>query len=118
EFSPTGDLVVGGEQLVGEVVNQWRERHPTATVINEYGPTEATVGCIEYRVEPGHELAPGAVPIGVPTWNTEVFVLDHWLRPVPAGVVGELYLAGAGLARGYLNRQGLTAERFVACPFS
>jgi amino acid adenylation domain-containing protein len=116
-FSPTGDLVVGGEQLLGEVADQWRERHPTATVVNEYGPTEATVGCTEFRVRPGEALRPGAVPIGRPTWNTRVYVLDDLLRPVPIGVVGELYVAGDGLARGYLNRPGLTAGRFVASPF-
>ncbi|WNV84096.1 non-ribosomal peptide synthetase [Umezawaea sp. Da 62-37] len=116
-FSPTGDLVVGGEQLLGEVVDRWRERHPTATVVNEYGPTEATVGCTAFRVRPGESVRPGAVPIGKPTWNTRAHVLDAVLRPVPVGVVGELYVAGDGLARGYLNRPGLTAGRFVASPF-
>jgi amino acid adenylation domain-containing protein/non-ribosomal peptide synthase protein (TIGR01720 family) len=116
-FSPTGDLVVGGEQLLGEVVNEWRRTHPTATVINEYGPTEATVGCMEYRIEPGEQIAPGPVSIGRPVWNTQVYVLDDSLRPVPIGAPGELCVAGAGLARGYLNRPGLTAGRFVANPF-
>jgi amino acid adenylation domain-containing protein len=116
-FSPTGDLVVGGELLLGEVVNEWRRRNPTAVVVNEYGPTEATVGCCVYLVAPGDDLPPGGVPIGRPTWETELYVLDDALRPVPAGEVGELYIAGNQLARGYLNRPALTAERFVANPF-
>jgi acyl-coenzyme A synthetase/AMP-(fatty) acid ligase/acyl carrier protein len=116
-LSPTGDLVVGGEQLLGEVIDKWRRTHPTATVINEYGPTETTVGCMEYRIEPGEQLDPGPVSIGRPAWNTQLYVLDSTLRPVPIGAPGELCVAGAGLARGYLNRAGLTAERFVACPF-
>jgi acyl-coenzyme A synthetase/AMP-(fatty) acid ligase len=117
EFSPTGELVVGGEQLVGEVLADWRRAHPGATVVNEYGPTETTVGCVQYRVEPGRPVAPGPVPIGRPLPNTRLYVLDAGLRPVPIGVPGELYVAGAGLARGYLDRPGLTAARFVACPF-
>ncbi|WP_197288603.1 non-ribosomal peptide synthetase [Nocardia sp. NRRL S-836] len=117
QLSPTGDLVVGGEQLLGAVVDEWRRANPTATVINEYGPTETTVGCMEHRVEPGEPLAPGAVPIGHPAWNTRLYVVDDQLRPVPLGVPGELCIAGDGLARGYLNRPGLTAALFVACPF-
>ncbi|MFD9739248.1 amino acid adenylation domain-containing protein [Umezawaea sp. NPDC059074] len=117
ELSPTGDLVVGGEQLLGEVIAEWRRANPTATVINEYGPTEATVGCVEHRVHPGEPLGTGPVPIGRPVWNTRLHVVDDQLRPVPIGVPGELCIAGDGLARGYLNRPGLTASRFVACPF-
>ncbi|GLY50354.1 hypothetical protein Lesp01_40100 [Lentzea sp. NBRC 102530] len=117
ELSPTGDLVVGGEQLLGAVVDEWRRAHPTAVVINEYGPTEATVGCMEHRVEPGAPLDPGPVPIGHAAWNTRLYVVDDQLRPVPLGVPGELCIAGDGLARGYLNRAGLTAAAFVACPF-
>ncbi|WP_405775440.1 non-ribosomal peptide synthase/polyketide synthase [Streptomyces sp. NBC_00859] len=116
-FSPSGDLVVGGEQLTGEQLERWRRAHPTATVVNEYGPTEATVGCVAYQLVPGQPALAGPVPIGRPSWNTRVYVLDGGLSPVPVGVVGELYVAGAGLARGYLNRPGLTAERFVADPF-
>ncbi|MFD7586331.1 non-ribosomal peptide synthetase [Kitasatospora sp. NPDC059811] len=113
----SADLVVGGEQLLGETLVGWRARHPGSAVINEYGPTEATVGCIVYRAEPGQPLAPGAVPIGRPIRNTQAYLLDGTLRPVPDGVTGELYLGGDGLARGYRGRPALTAERFVAAPF-
>ncbi|MEV6029491.1 non-ribosomal peptide synthetase, partial [Streptomyces sp. NPDC052036] len=116
-FSPSGDLVVGGEQLTGEQLEQWRRAHPAATVVNEYGPTEATVGCVAHQLFSGQPAPAGPVPVGRPAWNTQVYVLDAGLCPVPVGVAGELYVAGAGLARGYLNRPGLTAERFVADPF-
>ncbi|MGH3848116.1 MAG: condensation domain-containing protein [Pseudonocardiaceae bacterium] len=112
-----GELVVGGEQLRGEVLDRWWRRYPQVTVINEYGPTETTVGCIAYRFEPGDEVPVGAVPIGRPIANTRVYVLDAGLALVPPGVAGELYIGGAGLARGYLGRAGLTAERFVADPY-
>ncbi|MCD9881083.1 non-ribosomal peptide synthetase [Streptomyces guryensis] len=116
-FSPSGHLVVGGEQLTGEQLEQWRRAHPTATVVNEYGPTEATVGCVAYQLVPGQPALAGPVPIGRPSWNTRVYVLDSGLLPVPVGVAGDLYVAGEGVARGYLNRPGLTAERFVADPY-
>ncbi|WP_329363309.1 amino acid adenylation domain-containing protein [Streptomyces sp. NBC_01483] len=115
--SGVGELVLGGEALLGEALDHWRERHPQATVVNEYGPTEATVGCMEYRIEPADRIPAGAIPIGRPARNTRVYVLDGGLLPVPVGVAGELYIAGEGLARGYLNRPALTAERFVADPF-
>ncbi|WP_190200240.1 non-ribosomal peptide synthetase, partial [Streptomyces djakartensis] len=111
------DLVVGGEQLTGDLLASWRRSHPQATVVNEYGPTEATVGCITFRVRPGTAIADGPVPVGRPVPNMRAYVLDAGMRLVPPGATGELYLAGAQLARGYLNRPGLTAERFVADPF-
>ncbi|MGW0391207.1 amino acid adenylation domain-containing protein [Streptomyces sp. NPDC003042] len=116
-YSPTGELVLGGEQLTGEALTGWRAGHPGVTVVNEYGPTEATVGCMEYRLEPGDPLPRGAVPIGRPVPDARVYVLDAFLRPVPAGIPGELYIGGDVLARGYVNRPGLSASRFVADPF-
>ena len=116
-WAAEGDLVVGGEALPGGMLRAVRERYPLVTVVNEYGPTEATVGCVRFWVRPGEKLPAAMVPIGRPMRNTRVFVLDAGLGLVPAGVAGELYVAGAQLARGYLRRPGLTAERFVACPF-
>ena len=113
----SGALLLGGENLPGSALTEWREAHPDVTIVNEYGPTEATVGSVEYRLSPGDETPAGAVPIGRPVWNTQVYVLDDNLVPVPPGFVGELYLAGVQLARGYLNRPSLTAERFVANPY-
>ncbi|MDT8916006.1 non-ribosomal peptide synthetase [Amycolatopsis sp. PS_44_ISF1] len=117
-FSPSSQLVLGGESLIGELLDVWRERNPAVAVVNEYGPTETTVGCTSWSIEPGAAIAPGVLPIGKPITGTRVFVLDAGLRLVPEGVVGELYIAGAPVARGYAARPDLTAERFVACPFA
>ncbi|GGZ25562.1 amino acid adenylation domain-containing protein [Streptomyces poonensis] len=117
ENSPSRELVIGGEQLLGETLDEWRAAHPDVAVVNEYGPTEATVGCAVHRLEPGDPAPAGAVPIGRPTPNTRLYVLDARLRPVPIGCTGELYIGGDQLARGYLGRPGLTASRFVADPF-
>ncbi|KOG33449.1 non-ribosomal peptide synthetase [Streptomyces resistomycificus] len=117
DISPAEEFMLGGEALVGEALRSWRRDHPGVRLINHYGPTELTVGCTDHRVEPGDDLPSGPVPIGRPMWNTRAYVLDAWLTPVPAGVEGELYVAGDQVARGYRNRPGLTAERFVADPF-
>jgi amino acid adenylation domain-containing protein len=116
-FSPSTTLLLGGEILTAEKLRSWRQQHPDVTVFNVYGPTETTVNCTEYRIPPGVEVPPGVVPIGRPQPNTSVYVLDSNLRLVPPGVPGELYVAGASLARGYFRQPGTTAARFVANPF-
>ncbi|MFD0969298.1 amino acid adenylation domain-containing protein, partial [Plantactinospora endophytica] len=116
-YSPTEQLVLGGEALLGEVLDEWRAGHPGATVINEYGPTETTIGCTEFRVGPGESVVPGVVTIGTPIWNTRMYVLDARLRPTPFGVTGEAYIAGDLVTRGYFGRPGLTSTKFVADPY-
>ncbi|MGW0330971.1 amino acid adenylation domain-containing protein [Streptomyces sp. NPDC003011] len=117
EFSPTRELVVGGEMLLGESVAELRRHRPGITVINEYGPTEATVGCVEFRIGPDTPVPGGAVPIGRPMWNSAIHVLGPDLALVPPGVPGEIHIGGGQLARGYLDRPALTSQRFVADPF-
>jgi non-ribosomal peptide synthetase component F len=96
-------LVIGGEKLLDATIAPWREHAPSSRLINEYGPTETVVGSTIHEVGP-EDIEGGSVPIGRPIWNTRIYVLDGYLRPVPVGVGGELYIAGAGLARGYLGR--------------
>ncbi|MER5891224.1 amino acid adenylation domain-containing protein, partial [Streptomyces sp. NPDC001941] len=108
--------VVGGEALPPAVVREWLALAPESVVVNEYGPTETVVGCCVFEIAAGQELGE-SVPIGRPIANTRLYVLDERLQPVAAGVAGELYIAGIQLARGYVKRPGLTAERFTANPF-
>ena len=110
-------LVVGGEALFGEHLSFWREHAPATTIVNEYGPTETVVGCCVYTTT-AEAIGSGAVPIGRPIANTQLYVLDENLLPAPTGAAGELFVGGDGVARGYLNRPELTAERFLPNPFS
>ncbi|WP_256980998.1 MULTISPECIES: non-ribosomal peptide synthase/polyketide synthase [unclassified Rhodococcus (in: high G+C Gram-positive bacteria)] len=115
ELSPDLRRVLAiGEALPAAVAQDFRRHNGSAELHNLYGPTEAAVSVTSHPVTDADTVA---VPIGVPEANTAVFVLDSRLHPVPAGVTGELYLAGTQLARGYFGRADLTAERFVANPF-
>ncbi|MBA0046081.1 non-ribosomal peptide synthetase [Mycobacteroides sp. LB1] len=107
-------LVVVGEACPAAVVDRWA---PGRVMINAYGPTETTM-CVAISAPlKAEQPGSGVVPIGSPVPGAALFVLDTWMQPVPAGVVGELYVAGDGVACGYIGRSDLTASRFVACPF-
>ncbi len=113
----TRRFIIGGENLTAESLSFWRQAAPETLLVNEYGPTETVVGCCIYTVAPDDPEA-GSVPIGRPIANTQLYILDEHLQPVAIGVVGELFIGGAGLARGYLNRPELTNEKFIPNPFS
>ena len=108
-------LIIGGEALNMESLEFWRTNASSTRLINEYGPTEIVVGCSVYEVKP-LDPAFGAVPIGRPVGNTQLYVLDERLEPVEQGVTGELYVGGDGVALGYLNHRELTDERFIPDP--
>ncbi|MFC5754777.1 amino acid adenylation domain-containing protein, partial [Actinomadura rugatobispora] len=116
-FAGVREVLTGGDVVSANAIRVLLETHPGLVVRTTYGPTENTAFTTQLAFTDA-ELVPVPVPIGFPMDNTQVFVLDEFLRPVPPGVTGELYIAGAGLARGYMGRAALTAERFVACPFS
>lgn len=103
--------VIGGEALPGATVELWGRVASHIRLINEYGPTETVVGCSTFEVPRGWRGS--SVSIGQPIANTRMYVLDAFGQPVPVGVAGEIYIGGAGVTRGYLNRPQLTAERFV-----
>jgi len=124
-------FVIGGEQLIQETLSQWQALLPKSTFINEYGPTEATVGCCVFdatesvgsdvnKTTSANDIGykNSDVPIGTPILNTELFVVSDNFNIQPLGVAGELSIAGSGLSRGYLNRPSLTAEKFVPNPYS
>ncbi len=110
-------LIIGGEilttQLAGEIENLFGGE---IEIYNEYGPTEATVGCMLYKFDRIKDDGV-AVPIGLPIYNTQIYILDGHLKPVPINVPGEIYIAGDGVAQGYISNADLEAERFIENPF-
>ncbi len=125
-------LIIGGEALNYGALEFWRKNAPNTRIINEYGPTETVVGCCVFevpvagagmahsRAEQGGGIqggdSRGIVPIGKPINNIQLYILDRDSQPVPVGIVGELYIGGAGVARGYHRRETLTAQRFIENP--
>jgi amino acid adenylation domain-containing protein len=115
QLSSLRTVIVAGETCPTDLVERHREQLPQTLLFNEYGPTEATVWSSVYDCRSYTRVR--SVPIGRPIANTRIYVLDSHLQPVPTGVVGELYIGGDGLARGYFNHPALTAERFIPDPF-
>jgi amino acid adenylation domain-containing protein len=108
------EIIVAGEACPNTLAAQCAAFDPPLALYNEYGPTEATVWASVQRCEAGH----GEIPIGRPAPHARIYLLDPYLRPVPLGAVGEIHIGGAGVARGYQNQDGLSAQRFRPDPFS
>jgi amino acid adenylation domain-containing protein len=120
ELLPRKYLVTGGELLTQQLVQQILRLEPECEIVNHYGPTETTIGSLTLRLKDydWHNSNARSIPIGRPIANTSVYILDAHREPVPVGVAGELFIAGAGVAAGYINQPALTAERFLADPFA
>ncbi|MBD2741476.1 non-ribosomal peptide synthetase [Coleofasciculus sp. FACHB-1120] len=116
---PRKRLILGGEALSWNLIETIQKQASDCQIFNHYGPTEATVGVLTYQVA-GQKAEQNSetVPLGRPIPNTEIYILDAHLQPVPIGVPGELYIGGACLARGYLNQPELTAKKFIANPLN
>jgi len=110
--APPVTVVVGGEQLSSKLARNILHRDAVREIVNEYGPTEATVGCITYSMRDADGV-PEYVPIGRPIANARIYILDRRRQAVPVGVTGEIYIGGPGVARGYLGDTQMTSERFV-----
>ncbi|KAB8332629.1 non-ribosomal peptide synthetase [Scytonema tolypothrichoides VB-61278] len=116
---PAERLILGGEALSWKLIKKLQQYTANCRILNHYGPSEATVGVLTFMLK--HDSIgdkSDLVPLGRPLANTQVYILDNHLQPVPIGVRGELYIGGDNLARGYLNHPELTSERFIPNPFS
>ena len=120
QILPRRFLILGGEALTANLVVKIESLSATCEVFNHYGPTETTVGALTLRLADfdWKSSAAATIPIGRPIANTQVYVLDELLQPVPTGVVGELYIAGDGVSAGYLDQPDRTKERFLPNPFA
>ncbi|HEY8979761.1 MAG TPA: amino acid adenylation domain-containing protein, partial [Streptomyces sp.] len=116
-FTGVRAILTGGDTVSPAAVDRILQTHPGVEVVTSYGPTETTMLATTQSIGRDTLDQGGALPIGAPMDNTQLYILDAFLRPVPPGVTGELYIAGAGVARGYQHQPGLTAGRFVACPY-
>ncbi|KIO77525.1 hypothetical protein TH53_08775 [Pedobacter lusitanus] len=114
-FESLSAIMVGGEKLSVSHINRFRSVYPDKIIINGYGPTENTTFSLTCRIV--GDMYKEQIPLGRPLNNRQAYVLDNYGQPVPVGVQGEIYVGGAGVARGYLNQEKLTAERFIADPF-
>ena len=112
----TASFIIGGENLTTEQIKFWQRNAGDTLLFNEYGPTETVVGCVVYEAS-GYK-GKGSVPIGKVIPGATIYVLDKFLNPVPEGIPGELYIGGVGVARAYLDKPDLTAEKFIPDPFS
>jgi acyl-coenzyme A synthetase/AMP-(fatty) acid ligase len=112
---PLKNVYCGGEPLTKELCEEFYRRLPRASLHNLYGPTEACIDSTSWDCP--HDGIPAAIPVGRPIHNTRTYIVNAWMQPSPIGVPGELLVSGTGLARGYLNEPGLTAEKFVQDPF-
>ncbi|MBW4636657.1 MAG: amino acid adenylation domain-containing protein [Gloeocapsa sp. UFS-A4-WI-NPMV-4B04] len=113
---PRQRLILGGESAPGNLVEKVQKSAANCQILNHYGPTEATVGVLTYQVEPG--CTAETIPLGRAIANTQIYILNAHLQPVPIGVPGELYIGGDNLARGYLHQPELTAAKFIPNPFT
>jgi len=116
---PRKYLITGGETLTPKLIEKIQSLSPGCAILNHYGPTETTVGSLTLLLKDydWKNASATSIPIGRPIANTQVYILDEHLEPVPSGVVGELYISGAGVTAGYLNQPERTAERFLRNPF-